>query len=383
MHKKVNQRIPHKIPGAELKYTDSEEFQQLLFALNGLRNLNGQSINGLIVGDSHMQCEDFGIALRKYFNDSLLIPQGGKGFIFPYPLARTSHRSDNHFWPAKDWHGCRFTKESNECPWGIAGWTAHFRGDSTEFSWENGSRFLAGDSLILFCSESSRHSFQLQISTFDQNWKSVDVMDKQLGFKCLIENDCPKLMFRISRTQNDSSEFVLQGIVHKSRQNGISIGITGTNGARLDHYLLNPEFGRHLNVIKPDFLLISLGTNESFSPSFDQEQIRKFLSSFLVRVKAAVPQTAIILMGPPDHRWAKKSNPRIQKINQLFSETAEQLGFVFWDQQKAMGGPGAVFHWKRKGLVTKDMVHFTPAGYQLQAQLLGRAIKHSLSQIPN
>lgn len=364
-----------------MKHTDSDEFQRLLVSFRELQHSEKQTLSGLIVGDSHMQCEDFGIALRKYFQDSIHIPLAGKGFVFPYPLAKTSHRSDNHFWPAKDWHGCRFTKESNQCPWGIAGWTAHFSGDSTEFSWENGSNFFAGDSLILFCAEATTKSFQIQISTKIQEWNIVNYADKELGFKCLIREDCPRLNVKIIRTQKDSSEFVLQGIVHKAKKMGLSMGITGTNGARLDHYLLNPEFVRHLNVIKPDFLLISLGTNESFSQSFDPGQVKIFLSSFLVKVKAAVPHTAIVLMGPPDHRWKRKSNPRILKINQVFNETAEQLGFVFWDQQKAMGGPGSVFLWRKKGLVTKDMVHFTPDGYKLQAQLLGRAIKHSLSQI--
>jgi hypothetical protein len=62
-------------------------------------------------------------------------------------------------------------------------------------------------------------------------------------------------------------------------------------------------------------------------------------------------------------------------VNLVYSEMAEGLELGFWNQQKAMGGPGSIMAWRRKGLATPDMVHFFPGGYALQARLLGRSMK--------
>lgn len=201
---------------------------------------------------------------------------------------------------------------------------------------------------------------------------------RKRGFYAIIPRKSQSLNFHLKKQGVDSSEFVLQGLLHAPCTPGMVLGISGTNGARFDHYLQNPDFARHLRIVNPDLLIISLGTNEAFSPGFQEAEVKQYLNTLLVRIKAAAPHAAILLLGPPDHRMTRKSNPRISTISQIYAQVAEELDLVFWDQQKAMGGPGAIFAWYQKGLATKDMVHFTPRGYQLQARLLGTAIKKNV-----
>ena len=127
--------------------------------------------------------------------------------------------------------------------------------------------------------------------------------------------------------------------------------------------------------------MIYLGTNDGFARDFSPEGTRSFLQMLLSKIKAAVPETAILLAGPPDHSKNRRtSNPNTQKINEIFSETADQLDFTFWNQQEAMGGNRSIFGWRRNKWATADLVHFTPDGYRKQARLLGAAIKKSIDK---
>lgn len=365
---------------SRLENADSPEFRQLLSRWKDIRKgKKTGNASVLILGDSHNQCEDFGISFSRYLSDSLQIPSAGRSFVFPYPLARTSHRSDMLFGPGRDWHGCRFTKEGNDCEWGLAGWTAHCNQDTSAFSWRIGrGDFLKGDEFILLSPEKSAAQFQVWMKDSTGRTTEMVYNRKNAGYSSILSVTCRSIEFCLKRRSPDA-EFVLQGIMRKPAEEGVSIGISGTNGARLDHYLQNPDFQRHLKVINPALVIIALGTNDAFSSSFNPETTRQSLQELLTRIKSAVPGAAILLAGPPDHCVRKRTvNPKTAKVNAVFSEIAETLDFVFWNQQKSMGGKGAVLAWRSKGLATKDLVHFTPDGYSLQARLLGRAFKAEL-----
>jgi len=365
-----------------LENADSPEFFHFLKKIKALQTGSVGQSQILIIGDSHMQCEDFGSALRNYFIDSLAIPYAGRGFAFPYPLAKTSQRSDMYFGSGVGWHGCRFTKTDNDCEWGLAGWTAHFDRDSTTFAWRMGhSEFKQGDGIQIFCP--ANHAYSYRLTMFDSTWQVQNMYynPKTVSFEGVVLKNTPKLFFRLNRTSS-GGEFVHQGFLLKPRAKGLVCGISGTNGARLDHYLQNRDFQNHLSQIKPDLIVLCLGTNDVYTRDFTSAGSRAFLNLLLSKIKAAAPETAILLVGPPDHCVGRnKVNPRTEHINKIFSETADELDFVFWNQQKAMGGKGSVFQWRRQGLATKDMVHFEPGGYKKQANLLGKAIKSNFYKL--
>ncbi len=376
----ISQRAHYKPAVVDLVNPESEEFQHFLLKLKELKKGNQEQVRMLILGDSHMQCEDFGNALAACMADSFGIPLAGRGFAFPYPLARSSHRSDLSFGPNEGWHGCRFTRNDSRCPWGLAGWTAYMDRDSALFSWKMNSRpFEEGDELLLFSPPSSARSHKVTMGDSAGNGQALVYDEQKNAFRGIIRHSGPRLFFGIQRLEQ-GQEFVLQGFLLNPVKPGLVFGISGTNGARLDHYLLNPDFQKHLREIRPDLVLISLGTNDAFSQPFGKEEVRDFLTRLLSRVKAAAPASAILLAGPPDHCLKKKrANPKTGEINEIFSGTAEALDFVFWNQQEAMGGKGSVFEWRRQKWACPDMVHFSPSGYRKQALLLYRSLEKYLN----
>ncbi len=378
--RKVHYRTPTVPAIVPLENAESAEFQNFIKKLQGLRNGKSEKVRMLILGDSHMQCEDFGTALNGFLGDSLGIPLAGRGFAFPYPLARSNHRSDLSFGPKEGWHGCRFTRSDNRCEWGLAGWTAHMERDSADFFWKMKHRnFEAGDTVLLFSPPGSARSHCLRMADSSGQAQNLEYDKSINAFRAIVPKRGPAMNFRIIRREPEK-EFVLQGLLRKPQSPGLITGISGTNGARLDHYLLNPDFQKHMREINPDLVLISLGTNDAFTRPFGPKEIQAFLSLLLARVKAAAPSAAILLAGPPDHCIRKgKPNPATEEVNRVFSQTAEELDFVFWNQQSAMGGRGSVFDWRCQNLSTPDLIHFSPAGYRKQALLLFRSMEKHFS----
>lgn len=381
--KKVPKLLPLKCRTIALENDQSAEFVSFLKKIQQLKSGVQRQVNVLVVGDSHMQCEDFGLGFRNYLSDSLGVPIAGRGFVFPYPLAKTSHRSDMVFKPTLGWSGCRFTKDYARCDWGISGWVAQFSGDSTRFSWTLGKDwFLPGDEISLFCPPHSAYAYRIQMFDSLENRQSLFYNPAASAYQGKVLQASRKLFFDLKQNQPQQA-MVIQGFLIKPVRPGVIWGLSGTNGARIDHYLQNPDFQKHLKRIDPQLIMICLGTNDAFFSPFQPEKVKGFLTELLARIKSACPDAAVLLVGPPDHCMnRKKPNPRTALVNQIFSETAEELDFVFWNQQMAMGGPSAIFAWRQRSWAMGDLVHFSPEGYRKLSALLGRSVERSLSRLP-
>ena len=376
--KRVAKVLPFRPSAPALEQADSPELAGFFQKLARLKDGSGKE-SVLIIGDSHNQCEDFGQALLEYLRDSAGIPVTGRNFAFPYPLARTGHRSSLQYGCSKkEWKGCRITNSASSCSWGISGWLARCSSDSIPFSLKSGSKDLkAGDRIGIFTPESSARAYRLY-SKGKTGLTEVPYHDSLSSYVTGLSEDAESVNFVAVRTDS-SGEFCHQGFTRSPAADGLSLGITGTNGARIDHYLLSPDFEKQLRVLKPGLVMIALGTNDAFTPDFSPEKTKEYLGMLLARIRMALPEVPVLLIGPPDHcRNRGRFNPNTEKVNQLYSEMAEHLEMGFWNQQTAMGGPGSIMAWRKKGLATPDLVHFFPGGYALQARLLGRSIRRQL-----
>ena len=385
--------IPRKKPAKRKKFArvifkprtialENASSPEMLQFIQGLKKLciKGGQERILIIGDSHNQCEDFGNSLLSYLADSAGIPVSGRNFVFPYPLARTSHRSNMRFFCQKEnWKGCRITSSSDSCSWGICGWVAHSVSDSVEFRWQSGQTCLKqNDDLSLFCPPETADSYSLFVCDSAGKKSELKYSDSKAGFCTRIQKDGNGISLKAIR-KSPGASFTLQGIGRWPAGEGLSLGISGTNGARLDHYLQAPDFQKHISVLNPGLVILALGTNDAFVSDFQEDRLRENLGLLVARIRAANPNTAILLLGPPDHcRRKGRSNPATKQVNFVYSQMSEELDLVFWNQQLAMGGEGSVMAWRKKGLATADMIHFTPNGYTLQAKLLGRALAAEL-----
>ena len=85
------------------------------------------------------------------------------------------------------------------------------------------------------------------------------------------------------------------------------------------------------------------------------------------------------MQAPSGKGSRKKPAPKIDlfvyskihaQIGLVQAEVAAEAGCRTWSMQDAMGGPGHSYDWARQSpaLMSKDLIHFTVAGYQRLAQ---------------
>jgi lysophospholipase L1-like esterase len=86
-------------------------------------------------------------------------------------------------------------------------------------------------------------------------------------------------------------------------------------------------------------------------------------------------------VGPSDRgREESKKHFSVWERTQLVAEVqrniAPEFGCAFWDWQQATGGVGSMIAWNHTTprLSSPDLIHFTPQGYQVSADLFLQAL---------
>jgi hypothetical protein len=88
----------------------------------------------------------------------------------------------------------------------------------------------------------------------------------------------------------------------------------------------------------------------------------------VARFRRAAPRASVVLIGPPDAQLRRGTTATLGAVIDVQKAVAQAQGIPFLDQQKAMGGLGAMAGWARAGLANGDGVHLKPLGYQKLAQ---------------
>ncbi len=112
----------------------------------------------------------------------------------------------------------------------------------------------------------------------------------------------------------------------------------------------------------------------------------------MARLRAALPDAAIAVLGPPDGNQAPPRRarrpaaactpaprpdawfvpPGLAAVRDAQLQVATRNGWLFWDWAAAMGGPCAIDRWARADppLAWPDHVHLRDAGYEASADAL-------------
>jgi lysophospholipase L1-like esterase len=167
---------------------------------------------------------------------------------------------------------------------------------------------------------------------------------------------------------------VLDGLVlEHAGASGVLYHAAGVNGAQARHFARSPRFLDEAHSLKPDLLILSFGTNESDG---GDEAVAALVPA-LEKLAAALATggTGVLVTTPPDGlAWNGRRNPRIARVAQVLREAAAAHGWALWDWNAVMGGAGTARRWRALGLMERDGVHCTAAGYRLQERFLWKAL---------
>ena len=166
-----------------------------------------------------------------------------------------------------------------------------------------------------------------------------------------------------------------------------SLGINGANVTLLSSALNETHWAAELRHYKPDLVIVNYGTNESGFPNFVDTTWGVEMRKAVARVRAALPQTSILLMSPMD-RGAKSPNGQIDTIASMprlvmtESRIAGESKVAFFNTFEAMGGAGTMGRWfsAEPRLVGSDYIHPMPAGAKIVGELLFSALRDGFVQ---
>lgn len=181
-----------------------------------------------------------------------------------------------------------------------------------------------------------------------------------------------------------NGEVRLFGVVLENDSQGVEYDSLGVNGAYiglLANYISPEHWTEQLRHRQPDLVIIGYGTNESQFEGLSMAQYEKDTKETIRRIREALPDASIMLLGPMDRGARGKgggivTRPMIPKLINYQRRIAAETGCAFFDTYTAMGGDGTVAKWyeMRPRLMGGDFTHPTAQGAEIVGNLIHKAI---------
>ena len=168
------------------------------------------------------------------------------------------------------------------------------------------------------------------------------------------------------------------GVVMERDVPGVVLDAIGIQGCRIRFLDKSDDahFAEHLRARDPALTVFQYGMNESEDGEvFPLDQYASTMKDVLKQVRAALPNSSCLLVGPMDRAdknagGGYKSRPVVPKLAAIQRDVAAEVGCAYWDTLRAMGGLGSMGIWVQRGLGGADLAHPSGTG----ADVLGRWI---------
>ncbi|MCQ2343813.1 MAG: GDSL-type esterase/lipase family protein [Paludibacteraceae bacterium] len=203
-------------------------------------------------------------------------------------------------------------------------------------------------------------------------------------FECGEGSTSGTLFFRhkLDTTRKGIPEIRIMGFIPENDRPGLTYHSLGVNGAALWSWLRCYKFDEQIGYLKPDLVILGVGINDANVPysRFDVEEFKEQYRRLLGKIYEVSPECAVVFVTNNDcvlnigKKRNKPINQNTPKVEQAMRELAREQGAAVWNQYQVMGGYGSSSSWVRAGLMCKDRIHFTAAGYNLLGELLYKSI---------
>jgi len=159
---------------------------------------------------------------------------------------------------------------------------------------------------------------------------------------------------------------------------GVLYHSMGVNGACYLHYSRIAGTLSCTSDLRPELVIVSLGTNESSTSRFNAEMMYRQMDDMLKALRQAHPDALFVLTTPAQNfrrtRNGYVPNDNTVRARDVIAAYARDNGMALWDMFTVCGGGKAAAAWNRAGLMARDRVHYTEEGYRLQGMLLFEAL---------
>lgn len=345
-------------------------FYQKLVELK--RNDSGV-VNVIHIGDSHIQPDFISSVIRN--NLQAFFGNAGRGLVFPYQVARSNAPVDISSSSNISWQYNRLAHPEIPIECGIAGHVIKSNRALAKINFSlkdnlHGPQYFTR--VKLFVEKAVSTSWMFESDSNNMPAMITGHNPDSIPYE-MVSLDNP--VNRFTLTSHSAGEYQsLYGLSLENDAPGVRVHTIGVNGAKYEQYNNQPLFWQQLPALRADLVIISLGTNEAQGGSFNEDVFLAGVEIFIQKIKEIFPGTTILITTPQDSYKGKRSNAEMRSLNYSLSGYCQQNNIALWDLYKVTNGYGSAKNWLRKGLLNKDRVHFTAAGYQLQGKLLYNAL---------
>lgn len=356
---------------------DSGLFDALYSKYDSIILFGKGKLNIIHIGGSHIQADVYSHQVRKRMQTIQFGTNGGRGFVFPYSIAKTNTPSNYKVRYTGNWTYSKNTRRKSGYELGLSGVTVRTNSNlaSIRIDPNQDSSLVYSFNQVRVYHPPSEH--ELHILSNDSLVAGTYI--DSLGYSVFkLPSNMKDLHIKISRPQSESGSFDLYGISLDSDSPGVVYNSIGVNGAHLSSYLKCKLYELHLKSLQPDLVILSIGTNDGNTRYFDKSKYKNEYRQLIRRTLAAAPQTKVMLTVPNDcYLYKKYINQNTAIIKEVIFELAKEFDCAVWDFYTIMGGLNSSQTWYNYHLMKYDRIHFNRAGYHLKGELFFSAFLKS------
>ena len=327
----------------------------------------------VLIGDSHLQADFFSGELRRCLHKMTGRLQPSRGLIFPYSVAKTNNPTNYRVSCRGEWI-CHKATEKDCGTLGLSGMRATVGSDTAYLTvkvYDSEFGYYGGTHLQMFAEIGGTNFEPVILYPEGAEIESVNLLSQSIVWNLHRHTDSVAIGFRQKSPEEQS--FTLYGL-NLFDAEGVECHVAGVNGARVASYLKCERFATQLTALRPDLVIVSLGTNDSYMPRFDNAAFAAQLEKMVAEIRSAQPDCAILLTTPGNNKLSRRPNQNAVICAETIRREAKRLNCSVWDFNAIMGEPGKIGLWCDSGLISSDYVHLTRSGYKFQAHLLIEAL---------
>ncbi len=332
------------------------------------------------IGDSHIQADYFSGQFRTRLQTMDKGLQGSRGFVFPYRVAKSNNPPNYRVTYTGDWEHCRNVEKNKTCLLGLSGIevTTHDSLVSLDFS-------LARKNYLAYDFNRIRIYYNFWEAPYVASFTNGQIEDPEIKVNApggFVEFSFPvyldSVTITFSKIDTVDIPLILYGFSFENDNPGITYSTIGVNGADSRSFLRCRFFESQLKSLEPDWIIVSLGTNDAYARNFSKDVFYANMDTLIQKIRIAAPGVPILLTTPGDHyRRRRYVNYQVPVAGKVLYSLARKHNLAVWDLFEVMGGINSIRNWKYFGLTANDYLHFSKSGYELQGNLLFNAFLKS------
>ena len=355
---------------------DSSQFYGLFQKINKLVLYGDRQINVVHIGGSHIQAGALPGHISERLNNITPGLKGGRGFVFPYSISKTNVPRNYKIKYEGSWEYCRSVNRKKTCTLGLSGIMVKTSDSKASISViikkTNHLPHYDFNRLKIF-HDISPSAFEINLG--DSTLVDSYIVNEELGYtEFFLKKHADTLNLRFKKTTEEQNSFTLYGISLDNDDPGFVYHGIGVNGASIPAYLRCQLFDNHLEAVNPDWVILTLGTNDAYTRKFVQKTFEANYDSLLNHIRKVAPNAAILMTVPNDSYISRRYlNPNTAKVRETIRKLAKRHSAAVWDFYGVMGELNSITLWYEAGLTSIDKIHFNRKGYFLQADLMFNA----------